>query len=99
METITPNRRTTLYTSPGGVTNVSGAVIDPAFRPILPNTFVLGAHFGGDEKVAQDNGTGSLFGENVDNGTIDYSTGAVDIEFSTAPDAGDLIASWLTDLD
>ena len=95
VETFSPNRRQDLYTTPGGQTIFSGAILDPL--PALKDTFVLSARFGGVERVAQDDGLGVLFGPNVASGSVNYVTGAVDITYNVAPDAGVLQASWLTD--
>jgi hypothetical protein len=92
VETFSPNRRQDLYTTPGGQTIFSGAILDNL--PVLKDTFVLSARFGGVERVAQDDGLGVLSGPNVTSGSVNYATGAVD---TVAPDAGALQASWLTD--
>lgn len=89
-------RNQVIYTSPGGQTTFSGALTK--FVPILKNTFVLAANFSGVERVAEDNGLGVVIGPNVTSGTIDYATGAVSVVYAVAPDAGDLLATWLTDL-
>lgn len=95
VETFSPNRRQDLYTTSGGQLIFSGGTLD--VLPVLKNTFILSAYFSGTERVAQDDGNGVLFGPNVASGSINYMTGAVDITYTVAPDAGVLQASWLTD--
>jgi len=96
MSRTSPNRRQDLFTTPGTLFVFTGGVL--VHKPILANTFILSAYFSGTEYVAEDDGSGLLYGTHVASGTIDYTTGVVDITYSVAPDAGDLEASWLTDL-
>lgn len=44
-------------------------------------------------EVGSDSGTGYVIGDNLANSTINYSTGALYLEFITAPDSGDAITA------
>lgn len=81
-----------LYTTVGGQTVFTGNSVD--FAPIIENTFLLTATIGGIKVAALDDGNGNLIGPSVSSGTIDYNTGAVAITYTTAPDAGNLEATY-----
>lgn len=67
--------------------------------PVLPNTLCIQTLISGTLEHVQDNGSGSLVGDRVLFGTVDYSTGQVSITYTDPPDIGeDITATYFTDL-
>lgn len=67
--------------------------------PVLENSLVLQTVIGGTTEIVSDNGSGVLVGNNVTTGTVDYVTGELSIDFSSAPDDGETISvTYFTDL-
>ena len=68
-------------------------------KPILRHGMVISALFSGKTIVTQDNGSGTLFGDKVSSGTIDYATGEVTVTFSSPPDENtDITVTYFTDV-
>lgn len=57
-------------------------------KPVIPFKVAI---FVNNEQVAVDNGAGSIVGEKLSAGTINYTTGAVDITFSSALQSSDKV--------
>ncbi|RLE64909.1 MAG: hypothetical protein DRJ47_06440 [Thermoprotei archaeon] len=56
-------------------------------RPLKPESVVIHYTIGGVSYTATDDGSGSISGSHISSGSVDYSSGTVDITFDTAPDA------------
>jgi len=54
--------------------------------PIRPGSFYIYATVAAATVTGHDNGNGLITGTGIDSGTIDYTTGAVAIDYTTAPD-------------
>ncbi len=67
--------------------------------PVLRHGMVISAVFSGKTIVTQEDGAGNLFGDKVSSGTINYTTGAVTVTFSTPPDENtDVTVTYFTDV-
>jgi len=67
------------------ISSISGYTT--GFGNITPNTFRLFYYFGSTLYEANDDGSGNITGTNIDSGTIDYSTGALNVTFTSSTDA------------
>lgn len=72
------------YSQAASTTVFSGYVV--AWLPIRPGTFSVSSTLAAVTTVATDDGNGTITGTNVASATINYTTGAFAITFSTAPD-------------
>lgn len=80
IETFDESANGTLTTFTGAA---SGDVSNPPLRPFTVKVFVDG------EPVATDDGAGNIIGSGIEAGsTIDYTSGALSVEFSAAPTNG-----------
>jgi hypothetical protein len=59
--------------------------------PIRPGSITVSTTIGSSASTASDDGVGNLTGTDVSSGTINYTTGAIAITWSTAPDADAVI--------
>ena len=72
----------TVGTGTGGQQTFTGYSLQ--WTPVIPNTVTVQA----GTVVATDDGAGNLVGTGVTSGSVNYTTGAVAITFTTAPAAG-----------
>lgn len=68
------------------ITSISGYTT--GFPEITPNTFRLYYYFGSTLYEATDDGIGNITGTNINSGTINYTTGELNVTFSSGTDAG-----------
>lgn len=68
--------------------------------PILEDSIVVETVIGGTTELAYDDGNGAFIGTALSSGTINYTTGAISVTWSTAPDSGASIkTTYFTDVE
>lgn len=87
MTTSSIPQRQDLFEGDGSTTVFSGSV-DPNILPIIEKTLLMDATIAGNNVRVRDDGGGNLIEPNSEivSGTVDYPTGAIDVEYVTAPD-------------
>lgn len=92
----------TLKLGPGGTTSENFGVGDDletnftttvANIPVIPNTVIIKID---DVTQGTDDGAGNITGAGISTGTIVYSTGAVDVTFSSAPALDEIVSITYT---
>jgi len=83
------SRSDTIGTGDGATTSFSATL---TYLPVVAGTLNISYTIGGVAYTATDDGAGNITGTDV-TGTIDYTTGAVSLTFTTAPDAGTAISA------
>lgn len=93
-ETRSTPQRETLVESASGVQTVFGP-LTPVRLPIIQGTFLVDATVGGQAIRGRDDGNGSIV-DPVDSGvtgTVNYTTGAINLTYVNPPDAGTKITA------
>ncbi len=80
-----PNTRV-LWSGDGTTTTFGPTVLHPQLIPIIKRTLILDATIGSEDSRSFDNGLGAILGDDITTATVDYTTGAITVEFATAPD-------------
>lgn len=83
------SRTDTVGTGDGTTTTFSATL---TYTPVVAGTVTVNYTIGGTAYSATDDGAGNISGTDV-TGTIDYSTGAISLTFTTAPDASTSITA------
>jgi len=83
------SRTDTVGTGDGTTTAFSATL---TYTPVVAGTVTVNYTIGGTAYSATDDGAGNISGTDV-TGTIDYSTGAISLTFTTAPDASTSITA------
>lgn len=85
-EYTTDDSTETAGTGDGATTVFAGSL---GYVPVIPSTVEITTVAGGNDQVVNDDGAGALIGDGT--GTVNYTTGAYSITFTTAPDLGEPI--------
>lgn len=85
LETSQTPHREQMFTGSGSARSFAGTP-EPTMLPIIPRTLFIDATIGAIAYRVFDNGVGGLVADHVLNGSVNYDTGAIAIEFINAPD-------------
>lgn len=80
-----------------GTSTTYSEFTDNLFLPIIEYTFIIDAVVGGSDVRGFDNGLGSIVGNGINSGTVDYVTGEVTVTYDAPPDNNtDITVAYFT---
>lgn len=97
---LTPTQITSGTTTITGATGITKYIGKTAYGNIIPGTVTLTINYSSSGHNITDDGNGNLTSANTTYGFIDYNTGDIVIQFSTAPDnTAAMTATYKKDLE